>query len=168
MKSVTLVKSKHDRQRFDCGVDALNNYLRLMANQQSVRDNTRTYILEDESVHNHIIGYYTLTIIPLDLGSLPSRLQKKHQNARAGGLVARLAVDKRYSGKGYGEWLLIAALTKLMSVSETVGFPVVIVDAKDGSTLFYQKFGFREFRDTPGKLFVTISNIRKNLLQNSD
>ena len=48
MNSVHLDKSKHDRKRFDCGVDALNNYLRLMANQQSVRDNTRTYVLEKE------------------------------------------------------------------------------------------------------------------------
>ena len=163
MNSVPLDKSKHDRKRFDCGVDALNNYLRLMANQQSVRDNTRTYILEDESIHNHIIGYYTLTIIPLDLGSLSSRLQKKHQNSRAGGLVARLAVDKRCSGKGYGEWLLIDALNKLMSASETVGFPAVIVDAKDGSALFYQKFGFRAFRDTADKLFITISDVQQTI-----
>jgi len=163
MNSVPLDKSKHDRKRFDCGIGALNNYLRLMANQHSVRDNTRTYVLEEKSSHGHIIGYYTLTMIPLDLASLPSRLQNKHQNARAGGLIARLAVDKRYVGKGYGEWLLIDALKKLMSASETVGFPVVIVDAKDGSAGFYEKFGFKAFKDTPDKLFITISDIRESI-----
>ena len=163
MNSVPLDKSKHDRKRFDCGIEALNNYLRLMANQHSVRDNTRTYVLEEESHPSHIIGYYTLTMIPLDLGSLPSRLQKKYQNIRAGGLIARLAVDTRYAGNGYGEWLLIDALKKLLSASESVGFPVVIVDAKDGSAQFYEKFGFRAFKDTPGKLFITISDIRESI-----
>ena len=163
MNSVPLETSIHDRKRFDCGIDALNNYLRLMANQYAVRDNTRTYLLEEESTRSHIIGYYTLTMIPLDLDSLPTRLQKKHQSARAGGLIARLAVDTRYAGKGYGEWLLIDALKKLLSASETVGFPTVIVDAKDGSAGFYEKFGFRAFKDTPGKLFITISDIRESI-----
>jgi GNAT superfamily N-acetyltransferase len=164
MNSVRLDKSRHDRKRFDCGVDALNNYLRLMTNQQSLRDNTRTYVLEEEeSVHGYILGYYTLTMIPIDLGSLPSRLQKKHHNARTGGLIARLAVDKHYTGKEYGEWLLIDALKKLLSASETVGFPAVVVDAKDGSAQFYEKFGFRAFKNTSGKLFITMSDIQQSI-----
>ncbi|MES9901081.1 MAG: GNAT family N-acetyltransferase [Sedimenticola sp.] len=162
MNSAPLDKNKHDRHRFDCGVEALNNYLRLMANQQSVKDNTRTYILEDERHTEQIIGYYTLTMSPIDLSSLPSKLQKKHQNASTGGLIARLAVDKRHTGEGYGEWLLIDALKKLLSASETVGFPTVIVDAKEGAAMFYEKFGFTPFHDTPNKLFITVSEIRNS------
>ncbi len=48
MFSVALDKNKHDRKNFDCGIDALNNYLKLTANQQSTKNNSRTYILEDE------------------------------------------------------------------------------------------------------------------------
>ncbi len=33
MNSELLDKNKHDRNRFDCGIEALNNYLSLMANQ---------------------------------------------------------------------------------------------------------------------------------------
>ena len=35
MQSVPLDKKRHDRNYFDCGTEILNNYLRLMANQQS-------------------------------------------------------------------------------------------------------------------------------------
>ncbi len=76
MKTLILDKSKHDRQGFDCGVSALNNYLQMMARQQAGNDNTRTFVLEDSDCPETIIGHYTLTMIPLDLQALPARLQK--------------------------------------------------------------------------------------------
>ncbi len=159
---IPLDKSRHDRNKFDCGVNVLNNYLKIMANQQSIKDNTRTYVLEDTENPNVILGFYTLTVSNIDITSLSDKLQKKHQNARSGGLIARLAVDKYHTKKGYGEWLLIDALKKLLEASDTVGFPIVIVDAKDGSLPFYTKFGFVPFRDTPNKLFMTIASIRNS------
>jgi ribosomal protein S18 acetylase RimI-like enzyme len=49
-----------------------------------------------------------------------------------------LAVDESYKKRGFGEWLLIDALAKLLAVSDSVAFPVVMVDAKDGTKHFYQ------------------------------
>jgi len=60
MITVQLDKNKHDRNYFDCGVEALNNYLKVMASQQSKKDNTRTFVLTDENKPERIIGYYTL------------------------------------------------------------------------------------------------------------
>lgn len=163
MKIVRLDKDKHDRNHFDCGVEPLNNYLRLMANQQSGKDNTRTFVLEATDQPERIIGYYTLTMTPIDFNALPAKLQKKHRNAQAGGLIARLAVDKHYSRQGYGEFLLIDALQNLLTASEIVAFPLVVVDAKDGATAFYARFGFTAFHDTPNKLFITLADVRASL-----
>lgn len=163
MDTVQLDKAKHDRNRFDCGITALNNYLRVMASQQAKKDNTRTFVLEDEQCPEHIIGYYTLTMISIDIDELPPKLQKKHRSVTSGGLIARLAVDHRYKGQGFGEWLLIDALRKLLVASETVAFPVVIVDAKNGAKNFYEKYGFTAFKDTDNKLFITIADIRASL-----
>jgi GNAT superfamily N-acetyltransferase len=160
MLSAPLDKKKHDRKRFDCGVAPLNNYLRVMANQQAAKDNTRTFILEDDLNPAYIIGYYTLTMTSLDLTALPTSLQKKHKNARSSGLIARLAVDKRYTGQGFGEWLLIDSLKKLLLASDSVAFPLVVVDTKEGAIDFYKKFGFIPFMDMPNKLYMTISDIR--------
>lgn len=163
MKSVLLDKAKHDRNRFNCGIEALNNYLKVMANQQAKKDNTRTFILEDVNDSSHIIGFYTLTMTPIDLTALPEKLQKKHQSSTSGGLIARLAIDDRYKGRGFGEWLLIDALSKLLSASESVAFPVIIVDAKDGAKDFYERYGFQAFKDVKNKLFLTISDVRVSL-----
>jgi ribosomal protein S18 acetylase RimI-like enzyme len=100
---------------------------------------------------------------PIDLSALPDKLQKKHHNASSGGLIARLAIDKRYAKQGHGEWLLIDALNRLLQASETVAFPVVIVDAKDGAIGFYEKFGFTPFLDSTNKLFLTIADIRASI-----
>ncbi|MGV6851471.1 MAG: GNAT family N-acetyltransferase [bacterium] len=163
MQTVLLDKAKHDRNRFDCGTEALNNYLKVMASQQAKKDNTRTFILEDERDTRHVIGFYTLTMTPIDLKALPTKLQKKHQSSTSGGLIARLAVDKRYKGRGFGEWLLIDALRKLLAASDSVAFPVVIVDAKDGAAQFYERYGFTAFQDTENKLFITIADARASL-----
>ena len=163
MKTVLLDKAKHDRNRFDCGVQALNNYLKVMTGQQSKQDNSRTFILEDNDNEAHIIGFYTLTMTPIDLKALPQNLQKKHQSSTSDGLIARLAIDERYKSKGFGEWLLIDALRKLHAASDSVGFPLVIVDVKDGAKHFYERFGFNAFQDAENKLFITISDVRASL-----
>ncbi len=160
MITVRLDKNKHLRKRFDCGIAALNSYLCMMANQQSSRDNSRTFVLEDDRNPACIIGFYTLTMAPIDLSALPPALQKRHCHARSGGLIARLAVDKRYTHQGFGEWLLIDALKKLLAASEQVAFPVIVVDAKAGAVQFYENFGFTAFADQANKLFITVADVR--------
>ena len=162
MTTLLLDKKRHDRKSFDCGVKALNNYLQLMASQQSDRDNTRTFVLEDDKNPSVIIGYYTLTMISIDLTALPATLQKRHHNIHSAGLIARLGVDKRYKGKGFGEWLLVDALKKLLYASESVAFPFIVVDAKDGASDFYKKFGFVSFFDEENRLFITVDSVRKS------
>lgn len=162
MQTVLLSNTDHDRKRFDCGVEALNNYLKVIANQQSKRDNTRTFVLENEADPSQIVGYYTLTMATVDLSALPTKLQTKHRHSASAGLIARLAVDTSFKGQGIGAWLLIDALKKLLSASDTVGFPLVVVDAKEGIEAFYRQYGFTSFTDEPNKLFMTIADIRES------
>jgi len=148
-------------------VKVLNNYLKQMANQQSNRDNTRTYILENEACEEQIVGFYTLTMMSIDLSALPMALQKKHKNVSSAGLIARLGVDTKYKQKGYGEWLLVDALKKLLNASDVVAFPFIVVDAKEGASAFYEKFGFQRFKDEGNRLFISIETVRKSFGDNA-
>ncbi len=80
MNTVLLDKFKHDRNRFNCGIEALNNYLKVMASQQAKKDNTRTFVLEDDNNSAYIIGFYTLTMTPIDLKALPETSYKRSTN----------------------------------------------------------------------------------------
>lgn len=164
MKSILLDKTIHDRQQFDCGIGILNQYLQNKASQQAVKDNARTFVITDDMHAERIIGFYTLTMTTLDLSALPEKLQKKHASATSAGLIARLAVDQNHQKQKLGEWLLLDALYRLLAASETVAFPLVMVDAKDGARSFYQQYGFQAFQQHPDKLFITMSDIRANLL----
>ena len=91
---------------------------------------------------------------------MPSNIQKKHKSSNSVALIARLAVDKNYVNMGIGSWLLVDALKKILNASDTIGFPLVVVDAKDGVASFYKKFGFEPFKDDKNRLFISIAKIR--------
>ena len=163
MQTIPLDKARHDRVRFDCGEQALNLFLAHMAHQQSLKDNSRTYVLEDPHNPKAIVGFYTLAMIHVDLGRLPETYRKKHRQNSTAGLVARLAVDKRFVGRGIGGWLLVDALKRLLDASESVGFPMVIVEAKEDAVDFYRRFGFAPFVSEPNTLYMTVADIRASI-----
>ena len=156
MNSVALDKNIHNRKEFDCGITELNNFLKLTANQQSNKDNSRTYVIEDKNDKSIIIGFYTLTMISVELNLLSNH---------GAGLVARLAVSKKYKNRGIGSWLVVDALSKLLNASENVGFAMIIVDAKDGKKSFYKKFGFQSFKDEENKMYISVRDVRRSFKQ---
>ena len=62
--------------------------------------------------------------------------------------------------------LLVDALDKLDQASKIVGFPFVMVDAKDGVGEFYLKYGFIPFKNQKNKLFLSLATYRKAIEQN--
>lgn len=57
----------------------------------------------------------------------------------------------------------VDALNKLLSASKIVGFPLIIVDAKDGVSQFYLKYGFIPFKDKKNKLFIPLATYQSAL-----
>jgi GNAT superfamily N-acetyltransferase len=154
---------RHEGKSFDCGIEALNVFLRRQAAQQSRKNNSRTYVLADSKHPERIIGFYAVTMIALEWPELPENLAKRHRNAGGAALIARLAVDRRHQGKGLGELLLVDALRRVHAASEMVGYPLVFVDAKSGARSFYEAYGFRPLANHPDRLFMTIAEIRRSM-----
>jgi predicted GNAT family N-acyltransferase len=76
-------------------------------------------------------------------------------------LIGRLAVDQQYRGQKFGEYLLVNALKRCLKLSREIGAMAVIVDAKDeGSARFYERYGFRRFKDTERSLYMPMTEIR--------
>ncbi|WP_279717208.1 GNAT family N-acetyltransferase [Chelonobacter oris] len=125
------------------------------------KDHAKTYVLINSENPKHILGYYTLTMVNFQVDNLPTTMQNRHKHVESAGLIARLAVDKRFQGKRYGSKLLVDALVNLKQASQLVGFPIIFVDAKDGKADFYYQYGFEHI--DPQRLFMTVSAIRKML-----
>ncbi len=63
MLKTELLSGNHDRESFDCGEPALNEFLLKTARQHIRKGISRTFVLIDETVPNDILGYYTLTVL---------------------------------------------------------------------------------------------------------
>ncbi|MGX2968655.1 GNAT family N-acetyltransferase [Ursidibacter sp. B-7004-1] len=153
----------HLRKDFDCGNLNLNRFLQQMASQQATKDTARTYVLVEPQNPAEILGFYTLTMTRLDLVELPEILQKQAKFPLSAGLLARLAVDKKHQQKGYAKILLRDALKNLYQASQIIGFPIIVVDAKDGVIDFYQKYGFIPIQQNTNRLYLMVRTLEKLL-----
>jgi GNAT superfamily N-acetyltransferase len=137
--------SQHDRNGFTCGVAALDDYLRQRAGQHQ-RDGIATiHVLIDDVEPNRILGYCALSAAQLHLHELQEEDRKRLPTYPVPAIrVGRLAVAQSEKRKGYGQLLLGHAVNLALSVRQTMGVRVLVVDAKDEPVAaFYEAFGFR-------------------------
>jgi GNAT superfamily N-acetyltransferase len=155
----------HDRNSFDCGVPELNTFLKQHANQNQLKNMSKTYVAVvavSTDDHKKIYGYYTLSAGHILCDQLPENLKAKLPKysipiARIG----RLAVDKDYKGQGIGGLLLHDAFFKVLSIADKMGVYAVLVDAKnDAAKAFYQNYSFITLQDSELTLFLPIDTIK--------
>ncbi len=135
--------SKCKKIAFDCGVQALNDYL----NKQMSQDLKRKACVPTLAVNSsdEVVGYYTLSAGEIHFANFPANLKKRIVPypvpiARVG----RLAVDKSMQGKKLGANLLAHAIRKAEHLSTEIGIRALVVDAKDvKAEQFYMHFGFQ-------------------------
>ncbi len=66
-----LDSDRHDRDRFSCGVETVDNYFRKTANKLAKAGNSRVYVMT--SLSGDVIGFYALNAHSVDFTELPSR-----------------------------------------------------------------------------------------------
>jgi GNAT superfamily N-acetyltransferase len=147
----------HDRTAFDCGVPALNLYLRNYALQNQNKGMVRSYFTT-RATRKVVLAYYSLVYAAIDQKRLPAKLVKglgKYDIPVM--LLARLAVDHREQGKGLGKALLKDAILRAIQAAEIAGLKLLLVHAKDEAAAdFYRKHGFEPVVDDPLKLFLPV------------
>jgi GNAT superfamily N-acetyltransferase len=157
-----LIDQTHDRAGFDCGVEALNIYLRQMARQHTERGISRTYVLveSDATLPKPIMGYFTLNICQMPSEGLPEFLGRFPREV-AGIKLGRLAVASRWQRQGIGKTLLIQSMRKALGVFDSVGGIGLFVDAKDDEAkTYYEQFGFVSL-PAPLQLFLPMPTVKQ-------
>jgi predicted N-acetyltransferase YhbS len=154
--------ASHDLSTFDCGVPALNSYLKKFALQNQRSQSARTYVATREA---SVVGYYTLAAASARREETPARVAKglaAHPVPLI--LLARLAVDGGEKGKGLGAGLLKNALLRAVQAADIVGCRAVMVHAKDEvARAFYQRFGFEPSPIDPFRLFLLMKDLKASM-----
>ncbi|HET9401132.1 MAG TPA: GNAT family N-acetyltransferase [Candidatus Acidoferrales bacterium] len=155
-----------DASSFDCSDTPLNNYLKRHAwvNQQKSAIGV-TYVAVDEAAPRVVLGYFTLATASAPRDSLPPKYVRglpPYDLPMI--LLARLAVDRRFTGKGLGHSLLSEALRISLRVAEDVGIRYIITDAYQERKAWYVRYGFIPIEggpeSRPQRMFLDIRTLR--------
>lgn len=150
----------HDVDGFDCGHAALNRFLTRFALPSQQANAAQTYLgLADARV----VGFYSLVAGEVAYAGAPERLTKGlAQHPVPLMLLARLAVDRAWKGRGLGAGLLKDAMRRTLRVADIVGIRALAAHAKDEtSRAFYDHFGFIASPTDPLHLFILTKDLRR-------
>ncbi|WP_304067861.1 GNAT family N-acetyltransferase [Pedobacter glucosidilyticus] len=156
------LEKKHDKSKFTCGYELLDNYIRKQARQDVNRDLSACFVLVDN--HDTVKGYYTLSANSIKreefLDDLAKKLPPSYTELPTI-LLGRLAIDESIKGNGYGEKILLDALNRSLAISESMDSIAVVVDPIDEKAQnFYLQYGFI-LLPTSGKMFLPMKTIKE-------
>jgi GNAT superfamily N-acetyltransferase len=148
---------RHDIGNFSSGEASLDDWLRRRARANQVSGATRTYVVSDSE---RVIGYYALASGAVAVESAPGRFRRNMPNPIPVAVLARLAVDRHWQGRGMGRALFRDAALRVAQAADAIGIRGIVVHAiSEEAKNFYVALGFDPSPREPMMLMVTLSDI---------
>lgn len=157
---------RHNREEFDCGEAALNEFLRRYARKSHELGGAKTFLAVEDADTNAILGFYSLSPASIEYARTPEIIRRGLARYDVPAFrLARLAVDRRVQGLGLGGQLLLAAGRRCLLVSAEVGGVAMLIDAKDERVAaWYAGYGAVPVLDAPLSLLLPLRTIEAALL----
>jgi GNAT superfamily N-acetyltransferase len=149
---------QHDFGDFDCGEISLDNWLKRRARANQVSGASRTYVVCE---NNRVAGYYALASGVVTVDSAPGRFRRNMPDPIPVAILARLAVDHDWQGRGIGRALFRDAARRVSQAADVIGIRGIVVHAiSEEAKKFYVALGFDPSPSESMTLMVTLSDIR--------
>lgn len=163
------LEERDEVELFNCGDEPLDNYLKRHAWANQLKSSIAvTYVAIDEGAPFSVIGYFTLATASVPRGAFPKKYVRglpPYELPLI--LLARLAVDRRFSGKGLGRALISEVFKIAVRVADDVGCRCIIADAYLDRVDWYVHYGFVALEGAaesgPQRMFLDIRTIRMAL-----
>jgi GNAT superfamily N-acetyltransferase len=159
------INKKHDRDAFDCNEEALNEFLRRYARKSHELGGSKTFLAIDDADQRTILGFYSLSPAAVNYARTPEIVRRGLARHDVPGFrLARLAVDRRFQGRGIGGQLLLAAGRRCLLAAAEVGGVVLVIDAKSERVAgWYAGYGALPLLDAPLTLLLPLATIEAAL-----
>lgn len=155
------IARSHRLERFDCGAAELNEFLLRHAWASHQSGSARTFVAT--TGNGDVVGFYSLAASQVLHADAPARMQKgvaRHPVPVV--LLARLAVDRAWQGKGQGSALLKDAILRVLGAAEGIGIRAILVYAKDEAAMsFYLRHDFSAMPGCPMHLVLLLKDARR-------
>jgi GNAT superfamily N-acetyltransferase len=159
------ISKRHDRNSFDCGEPALNEFLRRHARQSHDKGAAKTFLAISNEDAKAILGFYSLCPASLEYDRAPPLIRKglaRHDVPIF--RLGRLAVSRSVQGQGLGGQLLLAAGRRCLLAATEVGGVALLIDAKDErAAKWYATYGATRLADAPLSLVLPLTTIKAAL-----
>lgn len=158
LSAPVLLADGHDLESFHSGEASLDDWLRRRARANQVSGATRTYVVcEGET---RVVGYYALASGVIATESAPGRFRRNMPDPIPVAVLARLAVDSGWQGKGMGRGLFRDAAMRVAQAAEVIGIRGIVVHAiSEEARNFYLALGFVPGSGEPMTLMVTLGDV---------
>ena len=151
----------HELDAFESGVAALDEWLKRRARRNEADGASRTFVLCEGP---RAVGYYSLAAGSVLHTAATGKVRRNMPDPVPALLLARLALDQAWHGKGLGADLLSDAVSRAIGAAQTIGVRAILVHAiSDEAKAFYEKHGFHTSPIEPMTLMVTIGEARRML-----
>jgi GNAT superfamily N-acetyltransferase len=159
------IGKKRDRAAFDCGDEALNEFLRRYARKSHERGGAKTFLAIDDAAGKAILGFYSLSPASVAYARTPEIVRQGLARHDVPGFrLARVAVDHRWQGQGIGGQLLLAAGRRCLLAAAEVGGVVLVIDAQNERVArWYATYGAVPLLDAPLTLMLPLATIEAAL-----
>ena len=159
------IAKRHNRDAFDCGDAALNEFLIRYARQAHEQGGAKTFVAVPDDQTTHVLGFYTLSPASVQFSRTPrviTRGMARHDVPAF--RLGRLAVDRSLQGQGLGGQLLLAAGRRCLRAAQEVGGVALLIDAKNESVAnWYAGFGALRLLDAPLSLLLPLTTVKTAL-----
>jgi len=156
-----LLTAQHEVSDFTSSEPTLDDWLKRRALKSQKSGAARTYVVTSENV---IVGYYSLAVGCISRSVSVSRVRRNMPEPVPIMLLARLAIDNNWQGRGLGRSLLRDAVVRTIQAADIVGIRALLVHAiSDDAKRFYQYFGFQPSVIESMTLMATLPDLRNAL-----
>lgn len=156
LSAPVILSAEHTLDDFTCGVTSLDEWLKRRAYSNQVSGASRTYIVNEGK---KVVGYYCLSSGALALNDAPSSVRRNMPDPVPMAILGRLAIDRRWQGKGLGSALLQDAVLRTARAGSIIGIRGLLVHAiSNEAKIFYEHFGFTASPTQPMTLILSLKS----------
>jgi GNAT superfamily N-acetyltransferase len=159
------ISKEHDREHFDCGDPALNEFLQKHARKNHERGSSKTFLAVPNASPLTVLGFYSISPASVAYDRTPEIARKGLARYDVPVFrLARLAVALDAQGQQLGGKLLLAAGRRALLAANEVGGVALLIDAKhERAVAWYECYGALPLLDAPLSLILPLATVRAAL-----
>jgi len=155
------LRDDHQTDTLDSAEPVLDDWLRRRARSNQASGASRTYVVCEEQ---RVVAYYALASGAIAKAGVPGKFRRNMPDPIPVVVLARLAVDLNYQGRGLGRALFRDAAIRVSQAADTIGIRGIIVHAvSENARRFYIALGFDPCPVEAMTLVVTLRDLRAAL-----